>query len=111
MIRFLAGLACMILSAVLVVGSMGMVAARFTGDTSQSQAGLLAVFAGLFAIAGLLMWRWAYKRAPATDEVFAGERGLLLSLMLISSLALGAFMTAMVVQPDFWRGLMAGLAD
>lgn len=88
-----------------------MVVLRFMPDVPGAPAWPFAVLAAAFAVAGFLLWRSAYVRAPATDEVFEGERGLLLSLMLVSTFVLAGFVVAMMVQPDFWRGLFDGLAD
>lgn len=105
------GLACMLVAALSVVGALGMLATRFVPDVPGSPAWPFVFLAIAFAAGGLTLWRSAYVGAPATDEVFEGERGLLLSLMLVSTLALAGFLMVMVVQPDFWRGLLDGLAD
>lgn len=111
MTRFLIGFVCLVIAVASFSASLGMLVFRIIPDVPGAPAWPVAIVAAFFAIAGFLLWRSAYVRAPETDEVFAGERGLLLSLMLVSTLFLAAFMTVMIVQPDFWRGLIDGLSN
>ena len=111
MTRFLIGFACLMIAAATFGASLGMLVLRFLPDVPSAPAWPVAIVAASLAITGFLLWRSAYVRAPETDELFTGERGLLLSLMLVSTLFLAWFMTVMIVQPDFWRGLIDGLSN
>jgi hypothetical protein len=107
--RFWLGLVCLLLavfSAFAVVGT-GLVSLT---RGAPVVAVIMPLAAGiLFAAFGGGLWLAALKNAGG-DDLFSGERGLLMSLMLISSVALLALLVFLVTNPEPLRGFMEGWA-
>lgn len=61
-------------------------------------------------IVGVILWISAIRSVDG-DDIFSGERGQLLSLMIAITVMIGAGAFYFLIQRDFWRGFFAGLAD
>jgi hypothetical protein len=70
---------------------------------------VFALLTVLFFLATAYFWFRAIRLAEG-DDVLSGERGLLLSLMLVIVIGFAAFVILIVVQPEFWRGVIEGMA-
>jgi len=66
---------------------------------------------GLFflCMAGYL-WVRAVKLTPG-DDLLADDRGLLVGLMVVTTLILAGAMLWSMMEPDFWTGTVRGMMD
>ena len=64
----------------------------------------------LLVVAGAYLWYRAVAATPGED-VLDGDRGLLVSLMVITALILAGGTLYFALNPDFWRGALAGVLE
>lgn len=112
MVRFGLGLVCLIVVALQLFTALALIPAQLlVNDVPKFTPVFPLVLALLFATATALLWRSAYRNAAGGPELFTGDRGLLVSLMIICTVALAVLMVIFMLQPDAWRGFFDGLRD
>jgi heme/copper-type cytochrome/quinol oxidase subunit 3 len=111
MVRYAAGTICLALAILLIAMGAPTVAAGSILRPRELPAGMVVAFlaAGVFfAVFAAYSWVRAVKLTPG-DDILSDQRGLLVALMLVTTLLLGGAMLWLMAHPSFWRGAIDGL--
>ena len=110
LVRFALGLVTLIFAVGLSTVVLSSAAVHLIVRLPAWASVLFASMAAFFFLATAYLW-FQTIRMTAGDDVLSGERGLLLSLMLVSAIAIAGLGALIVVQPEFWKGAAAGARD
>jgi hypothetical protein len=105
--RFWLGVVCLLLAVLCAFTVVGVSLISVLHGGPAIAAAIPLALGILFAAFGGGLWLAALKDA-AGDDFFSGQRGLLVSLMLIASIALLALLVAMLAHPEALRGFIEG---
>jgi hypothetical protein len=107
MARFIIGALALLIAAFLTVSAIGGAVAAFWPDAPRIPVLFFFVPAFLFLVLTAYLWTRAI-RATEEDDLFSGRRGLLISAMIVTTLAIVGTVLVFSLQIDFWRGLVDG---
>jgi hypothetical protein len=111
-IRYLLGTICLSLGLLLVGISLPAAAGRilYPDELPSGFVLSLVVVGAIFLALAAFAWVHAIKVTPG-DDLLSDQRGLLVGLMLVTTLALGGAMLWSMVHVKFWRDTVAGMRD
>jgi drug/metabolite transporter (DMT)-like permease len=110
--RYVLGTICLAL-AILFIALSGPAAAGYIFNPTEVPPGLILMLFGIgcfFGILAVYLWIRAVKLTPG-DHILSDQRGLLVALMLVTTLFLGTGMLWILADPEFWRGVISGMID
>ncbi|HEX6100056.1 MAG TPA: hypothetical protein VF432_27335 [Thermoanaerobaculia bacterium] len=112
LVGFVAGAVCLaggLVSIAVVLPTMAG-ATIYRIDVARSMfLASLAVGVVFFAAAARLWWG-ALQRTGG-DDLLSDQRGLLVGLMVVTTVVLVGAMVGMMLNPEFWEGAISGMRD
>jgi hypothetical protein len=110
--RYLVGALCLALG--ILASGMSVAAAAgsiiYPSDLPLPFTLTLAVTGVLFICMAGYFWVRAVKLTPG-DELLADDRGLMVGLMVVTTILLAGAMVWSMMHPDFWAGAISGMLD
>jgi hypothetical protein len=110
MIRFVAGTTTLFGGLFFAFGSVGFATIRAVKAVPLAVPAICLLLAAMFFAATAYLWVRAANMAEG-DDLFSGDRGLLVSLMIVTVLVLTGGTIWMVAHRDFWLGMFDGLSS
>jgi Zn-dependent protease with chaperone function len=103
LLRYWVGLALLMLAGVFTFAAIaiGVMAWSLIAAAGALTPALVCV------VLGCWMW-WEAIRHTSGDDIFSGDRGLLVSLMLVGLIAVAGMTLYLAVSRDTWRGFAEG---
>jgi hypothetical protein len=110
MARFILGVITLLIAAFLSVAAIGGAVAAFWPGAARVP--LLVFFLPALFFFGVTADLWTKAiQATEEDDLFSGQRGLLISAMMVTTLLIAGVMLSLILNVGFWHGLVAGLRD
>jgi hypothetical protein len=109
--RYLAGTICFFIAMpMFLIGGLLGVIAPAVRHFPPAMAWTFFGIGTVLVVTGAYLWFRAVA-VTSGEDVLDGNRGLIVSLMMITALILAGGTLYFAVNPDFWRGALAGMLD
>lgn len=108
MARFWLGLFCLLFAAMCGFTAVGFGLTAILPNSPSLNPIFPTIFAVVALCAALALWTSELRRTEG-DDLFTGRRGLLVAMMVITSLVIFGLTIAMLLNRDAWRGFFEGL--
>ena len=105
MMRFILGAVTLLIAALLSFGAVAGAVAGFWPGAPVVSPFFLFVPAIFFFLVTVYLWTKAI-RSTEDDDLFSGQRGLLISAMIVTTLVIAGTMLFFSMDIDSWRGFM-----
>ncbi len=108
--RFVIGLVSLSIAALVFFAALGVTVAGFIPGSPPVPASYFFILVAVLVLITGIAWSSAVSSVEG-DDPFSGERGRLVSAMVVAILLIGLALLFSLLNLDAWRGFIAGWRD